>query len=82
MAQNTAVAPCNCVAGGVIHVKSAGQNKNIAPVVTNLPFKDRENGAKFQDSAYGKGLRLHNVRRAKGKEIGLCCTVCGKQSLK
>lgn len=74
---NTRVQDCNCVSVEQFSVKSAGTKQDLRPT-TPIPWMNRENGAKYQDAKYGKGMRLHNIR-VKGKELGATCTVCGNR---
>ena len=72
----TQVRDCDCVSSILIVVKSAGAKKDACPR-TEIPWFNRENGAKFQDGKYGKGRRLHNVTDS-SKSPQATCTVCGK----
>jgi hypothetical protein len=76
---NTQAKPCNCVAAGdiLVNCASGSVTQNTKPRVKQR-FLAIE-GIKAQEAMYGKGLRLHNRRVAKGKAVGWTCTVCGQR---
>ncbi len=76
----TKVLPCDCTSAFLFRVKCGGTKSDLKPTCP-IPFINRENGAKSQDDRYGKGLRLHNVCKVKGKTVAHCCTVCGKRKV-
>lgn len=76
---NTKVLPCDCTSATELTVKSAATKFEMAPK-GEIPWQNRTNGAEYQDKKYGKGNRLHNIRR-KGSVIGATCTVCGRRKV-
>jgi len=71
----TRVLTCDCT---VVHVIQAGSGLRTARPMVQVPFNTKENGAKYQDATYGKGMRLHTVTdKPSGKKVATC-TVCGK----
>lgn len=78
----TKILPCDCLAVFVVIVKQAGAKTEQCPR-WEVPWYNRENGAKYQDAKYGKGMRLHNERfvTKTRKHIGWTCSCCGKPKL-
>jgi hypothetical protein len=76
---STKIMSCDCLSAQFLVVKQAGAKSDLCPQ-WELPWWAKELGAKFQDLLYGKGMRLHNERVAKGKSLGWTCTICGRKT--
>jgi hypothetical protein len=71
---------CGCTSATVIRVHcgsgSATMVANPKPSIT-LGFNERTRGAEYQDLAYGKGMRVHNLlRRKPNEQLRGRCSVC------
>lgn len=68
---NTDIRPCSCVS--VLVFLAGSGSRQLNRFMVKVPFDTQTKGAAYQDAAYGKGMRVHNL----GKKTA-SCTVCGK----
>lgn len=67
---------CSCIVTTGPRVKVPGIAMGFAGIYP-VPIHLRTSGVEFQDRRYGRGMRLHNNQYAKGKFVGVRCTICG-----
>ena len=77
--RSTSIMTCACPRVGRLELKAqAGAARGWALILWDgIPLLNVRKGIEFQEARYGKDKRVHNPCFAKGKFIGLRCTICG-----